>query len=154
MTTPVDEQTPEPEDDDNEVLDMRGVRKLRNENKRLRHLLRETEENRASDLARLAAAEKREVERQAAQVLVDPEDIWRTDEATQQGWVDEKFHEVIGDKVREAAEAIVASKPHLARPPQVAKPPSDRPIEVCARVPCRRRSRSHQRGLPRFAGSR
>ncbi len=53
------ELTPEPElveqidddiaDDNDEVLDMRGVRKLRNEAKRLRHLLREEQENRASE---------------------------------------------------------------------------------------------------------
>jgi hypothetical protein len=82
MTEP-NEPAPEVDDlaaDDDEVLHMRAVRKLRNENKRLRHLLRETEENRATDLARIAAFEKREVEREAAAVLVDPEDIWRTDE--------------------------------------------------------------------------
>jgi len=127
MTEP-DESLTEVNDDDDEVLDMRAVRKLRNENKRLRHLLRETEENRASDLARIAGFEKREVEREASAVLVDPEDIWRTDEATQQQFVDSQFHEVIGDRVREAAEAIIASKPHLAKP-NTSAPPSDRPLE-------------------------
>jgi hypothetical protein len=128
MTTPVDEPELEPDDNDEQPLDMRGVRKLRNENKRLRHLLRETEENRASDLARIAGFEKREVEREASSLLVDPEDIWRTDEATQQAFVDQQFGEVVGDRVREAAEAIITSKPHLARPP-TARPPTDRPVE-------------------------
>src|SRR6478752_7032326 len=95
MTEPV-EPTPEPDADDEQVLDMAHVRKLRGENKRLRHLLRETEENRASDLARIATYERREAERAAATVLVDAEDIWRhTDEQTQASFNDE-FGAIIG----------------------------------------------------------
>jgi hypothetical protein len=114
--------------DDEAPTDMRGVRKLRNEAARLRHLLREEQANRASDLARLAAYEKAEVERAAGTVLVDPEDLWRhTDEATQAEFNDE-FGSVIGDRVKEAAQAIAASRPHLAKP-NIAPPPSKQPIE-------------------------
>lgn len=109
-------------DDDEAVVDMRAVRRLRNEAKRLRHLLREEQENRASeqkhresDLARLAAFEKRDVEREAAQVLIDAEDIWRhTDAETQQSFNDE-FGEIVGDRVVEAAKRLASERPHLAR---------------------------------------
>lgn len=139
------ELTPEPElveqidddiaDDNDEVLDMRGVRKLRNEAKRLRHLLREEQENRASeqkhresDLARIAAFEKREVEREASQVLIDAEDIWRhTDLETQQTFNNE-FGEIVGERVVEAAKRLASERPHLARP-NTSPPPSDRPLE-------------------------
>ncbi len=102
-------------------------RKLRNENKRLRHLLRETEENRASDLARIAAFEKREVERQASALLIDPEDWRHTNAETQQTFNDE-FGQIVGDRVVETAKRFAAQRPHLAKP-NTAAPPSDRPLE-------------------------
>jgi hypothetical protein len=142
--TEVNEQpTPEPEPDpdvideladDDAPADMRAVRRMRAENKKLRHRLRESEANRAtaeegraSDLARLAALEKREIEREASALLADPQDIWRTDEATQQEFVDQQFGEVIPDAVRDAARLLIESKPHLAR--RATPPPSDRPVE-------------------------
>ena len=69
--------------DDDAPADMRAVRRMRAENKKLRHRLRESEANRVSaedaragDLARLAALEKREIEREAGAVLADPTDLW------------------------------------------------------------------------------
>ncbi len=131
---------PEPADVDDSEFDPRAreaLQKAQREAKNLRTRLHDTEarlraveDNRASDLARLAAAEKRDVEREAAQVLLDAEDLWRhTDEATQQAFVDEQFHEIIPDRVREAAAAIIAQRPHLAKPPAVTAPPTDRPLE-------------------------
>ena len=88
----VDTTAPEPEPDDDE-LDPRAraaIRKVNNEAHNLRTRLREVEEARESDLARIAAYEKAEVERAAATVLVDPEDIWRhIDAATQETFNDE-----------------------------------------------------------------
>ena len=125
--------------DDEQVVDMRGVRRLRAEAKKLRHQLRESEANRASenakhaadresDLARLAALEKAEIERAASAVLVDAEDLWRyVDEATQQTFNDE-FGAIVADNVVEAAKKLAADRPHLAKP-VVAPPPSAQPIE-------------------------
>jgi hypothetical protein len=106
MTEVNSEPTPEPDseldsevldelaDDDEQVTDMRGVRRLRSEAKRLRMLLREEQENRASEqasaLARIAEYERREVERAAAALLIDPQDVLRyTDEKTQAEFNDE-----------------------------------------------------------------
>ena len=64
------EDVAEPDDTD-EALDMRAVKRLRNENKKLRHQLREAQENYGGAAARLAAAERREIEREASSMLVD-----------------------------------------------------------------------------------
>ena len=77
-------------DDDEEPKDMRAIRKMRAQNKRSRHRLRESDANRqaaedarSSDLARLAAYEQQAIERAAAQVLADPADLMRlADEET------------------------------------------------------------------------
>ena len=136
MTEPIGEPIPEPTTelepdepagDDEQVLDMRAVRRLRTENQKLRHQLREAEENYGGAAARLAAAERREIERElASSLLIDPQDIWRSDTEVQQSFVDEQFREVIPDAVRDAAEAIIAAKPHLAKS---TPPPSSQPIE-------------------------
>jgi hypothetical protein len=142
MTEVNSEPTPEPDseldsevldelaDDDEQVTDMRGVRRLRSEAKRLRMLLREEQENRASEqasaLARIAEYERREVERAAAALLIDPQDVLRyTDEKTQAEFNDE-FGAVIGDRVKAAAQAIIEARPHLARSQ---RPPTDQPLE-------------------------
>ena len=148
-----EQPTPEPESDlepevideladDAAPVDMRAVKRLRSENARLRHRLREAEANRvtaeegkataeegrASDLARLAAMEKREVERAAEPYLADPSDLWlHTDEAAQREWVDQQFGEIIPDAVRDAARALVESRPHLAR--RATPPPTAQPLE-------------------------
>ena len=128
----VDTTAPEPEPDDDE-LDPRAraaIRKVNNEAHNLRTRLREVEEARESDLARIAAYEKAEVERAAATVLVDPEDIWRHIDAATQETFNDEFGSIVGDRVKEAAQAIVAQRPHLARPQ---RPPTDQPIEGVAR---------------------
>jgi hypothetical protein len=136
------EPTPEPDHvagDDDEVTDMAAVRKLRNEAKRLRHLLREEQANRASeaakhqaeresDLARIATYEKAEVERAAATVLVDPEDVWRHTSAEEQAAFNDEFGSIVGTNVVEVAKRLAAERPHLARP-NTAPPPTARPIE-------------------------
>jgi hypothetical protein len=123
--------------DDNaeEPQTIEAAKKLRSENRNLRQRLRDAERARDEvqaarevDLAKLAEYERREVERAAATVLVDPEDIWRhTDEATQAQFNDE-FGAIVGDNVVEVAKKLAAQRPHLARP-NTAPPPSDRPIE-------------------------
>src|SRR5262249_50664493 len=123
-------------DDSEPIKDMAAVRRLRSQAQRLRHRLREAEANRqaaedarAGDLARLAEYEKREVERAAAQVLIDPEDLMRyTDEATQAEFNDE-FGRIVADNVVAAAKRVIAERPHLAKPQAVEKPPTDRPLE-------------------------
>ena len=124
----VDTTAPEPEPDDDE-LDPRAraaIRKVNNEAHNLRTRLREVEEARESDLARIAAYEKAEVERAAATVLVDPEDIWRHIDAATQETFNDEVGSIVGDRVKEAAQAIVAQRPHLARPQ---RPPTDQPNE-------------------------
>ena len=118
--------------DDEQLVDMKQVRKLRNENARLRHRLKEVEASmgseRESTLARLAAYEREAVERAAATTLIDGEDIWRyTDEATQAEFND-AFGAIVADNVVAAAKRVIAARPHLARPPST-PPPTDRPIE-------------------------
>lgn len=121
--------------DDEPVTDMRAVRRLRTENQRLRHQLREAEANRASmeeahigDLARLSNLERRAVESTVADVLADPADLWlHTTEAQQREWIDQQFGEVIPDAARDAARALIESRPHLAR--RAMAPPSNQPIE-------------------------
>ena len=75
-----------------------------------------------------AEQQRAEVERIAGQVLIDPADVWRVNSDTSQAFIDAEFHKVSGDNVVEAAKALAASKPHLAKPP-AGPPPSDRPIE-------------------------
>lgn len=121
--------------DDDQVLNMRMAKRLRGENQRLRHKLREAESNReaaedarAGDLAKLANLEKREIERSVEGLLADPSDLWlHTSEAQQREWVDQQFGEVIPDAARDAARAIIENRPHLAR--RATPPPSDRPVE-------------------------
>jgi hypothetical protein len=138
MTEPIDEPTPAtepdaedtalPDDGDDEVQDLRAMRRLRTENKRLRHELREAQENYGSAAARLAAAQRREAERIAGEVLHEGSDLWRVDPELQQEFYDEEFGEVTRDRVVEAAKALAADKPHLGRPP-AGPPPTDRPLE-------------------------
>ena len=108
---------------------MRTVRKLRHEAAGLRVQLKEAKAANAQlegAAARLAALEHAEVERIAAEQLHDGADIWRVPAEAQQDWYDEEFNQLQPDKVREAVEALIAVKPHLAKPQ---RPPTNRPIE-------------------------
>jgi hypothetical protein len=130
--TPAPPETADADDDtiDDAVLDPRtkeALRKLRNENRSLRTRLRSTETDYEAAATQLAAAQHAEVKRIAAEVLVDPSDLWRAgvDMTT---FVDDEFKSIVADRVVETAKALAAEKPHLAKPP-TAPPPSNRPIE-------------------------
>jgi hypothetical protein len=118
---------------DDAPQNLEAARKLRSENRNLRQRLHEAESAAKVDVdaltARLAALERAEVERLAAQDLIDPADLWQTD-VTAQSFYDDAFTQIVPDKVRDATAALIKSKPHLARPPrQATPPPTDRPIE-------------------------
>lgn len=117
-------------DDDEPVTNMKAFRQARAEAQQLRQRLHEVETTEAGNAAKLAAYEKREIERAAAEVLVDPSDIWRLPAEAQQEWIDSEFGEVTASSVIESARALAADKPHLARPDTPpTPPPTDRPIE-------------------------
>lgn len=137
MTTePIGEPIPttelesdEPAGDDDAVLDMAAMRKIRREAAGLRKRVHELEADNERLITQQAAAERREIERQAAEVLVDPQDIWlHTSAEEQQAFVDSEFHEISRDRVVDAARALAESKPHLARP-VVTPPPTQQPVE-------------------------
>jgi hypothetical protein len=116
------------DDDDDEILDMKAVRKLRSENRNLQSRLHEVQSGYERIVTQHGALLRRGVEQEAEKYLYDANDIWRADPDTQKEFYDEQFGDIIGDRVAEAARAIAASKPHLARPPQ-GPPPTDRPLE-------------------------
>ena len=122
---------PESDEVDEDTLDPRAravMQKIRHEAAGLRARLHELESEHEGAVTRLSAMEHAEVERHAAEYLIDPSDVWRA-QPDLTAYYDAEFKQVVGDKVREAAEAVIASKPHLAKPPS-APPPSDRPIEA------------------------
>jgi hypothetical protein len=137
------EQVPEP---DAQVLDAAEVpeaaRKLRSEARSLRQRLHAAEDEiakrdaeiakRDTDIERLvtqaAARQRADIEAAAAEVLVDPQDVWRVDPERQQQFYDEQFGEISRDSIMAAAKELAASKPHLARP-NATPPPSAQPIE-------------------------
>ena len=126
------EPAPEPTepDDDDAVLDMAAARKLRNENRNLRQRLHAAETANAElegAATRLTALEHAEVERIAAQDLIDPSDLWSA-RPDLQSFYDAEFGQIVPDKVREATQALIAAKPHLAKP-NTAAPPSQQPLE-------------------------
>ena len=96
--------------------------------KSLRTRLRELEVDHEKAVSWVGAAHRREAERVASEVLHDGADIWRVDPELQQRFYDQEFGEVTRDSVIEAAKQLIASRPHLGRPP-TGKPPSDRLIE-------------------------
>lgn len=99
------------------------IRKLRKESQRLRDRLHAAELDAERAITQLGAMQHAEIERLAAEHLVDPGDVWRagTDFTNDLGEVDP-------EAIAEAAHALTAEKPHLAKP-QSAPPPSDRPVE-------------------------
>jgi hypothetical protein len=108
--------------------DLEAAKKLRSEAANLRRRNRELEADNERLITQAAAAQRREIERTAAEVLVDPTDVWRVDPELQQSFYDTEFGEISSDHVIAAAKALIASKPHLARP-NTAPPPTQRPIE-------------------------
>jgi len=130
MTEPNEPTTPpEPVDDVvDEPLTLAEARKLRRESAGLRRRLHDAEEQIGAEAARETAHQRAEVERIAAEHLVDASDIWRA-QPDLSAYCDEEFHEITRDRVVETAKALAAEKPHLARPQQISPPPTSRPIE-------------------------
>ena len=124
---PDDDAPDDISDDDLDPRARAALQKARREAANLRSRLHEAEETIGAAAAREMARDRAEVERLAAEHLVDAQDIWRQ-EPDIQAYYDGEFQQIVGDKVREAAQAIIARSPHLARP-NTAPPPSDRPIE-------------------------
>lgn len=100
------------------------IRKLRRENQRVRDRLRAAETDAERAITQLGALRHNEIERLAAEHLVDPADIWRAGA----DFTDDETGDLDPGKVGDAAQALISDKPHLARP-QSAPPPSDRPVE-------------------------
>jgi hypothetical protein len=131
--TPVDE--PDELDDDEQVFDMRAVRKLRRENSSLRsrihdfeEQLRDRDEQIGAQAAREAAHQRSVIEAAArAAGLIDPSDFLAAHPDPSE-FIDAEFRDVLPDKVAEAAAALLEAKPYLGRP--VGAPPSDRPLEA------------------------
>lgn len=108
---------------------LEAARKLRTENKRLRERLREMEGNYESAITRLGVLQHNEIERAAAEHLVDASDIWSA-QSDPAAFLDDEYSLVDPEKVAEAAKTLLADKPHLGTnynptPP----PPTNRPIE-------------------------
>jgi hypothetical protein len=121
-------QETEPEADDDTPMTLSEARKLRRESAGLRRRVRELEAEHVDyegAAARLSALEHAEVERIAAEQLIDGSDVWRV-QPDLTAYYDEEFKQVILDKVRDAVQALIESKPHLARP---VRPPTNQPIE-------------------------
>jgi hypothetical protein len=118
--------------DDDAVLDpkMRAhLHKLREEARTQRSRALAAEADRERLITQVAAAQHRDAEHVAAEHLIDQTDLWRyTDPDKQREFYDHQFGEIVPDRVAEAAKAIAAQKPHLAKP-STAPPPTDRPIE-------------------------
>jgi hypothetical protein len=110
---------------------MESLRKMRHEAAGLRAQLKEaraTIESLEGATARADALEHAEIERVAAEHLIDGADIWRVDTDTRQSFFDDEFHAITRDRIVEAAKKLASEKPHLGRLPS-GPPPSDRPIE-------------------------
>jgi hypothetical protein len=123
-------------DDDEQVLDMAAMRKVRHEAASLRRdrdglrtRVHELEEQLGAAAAREAASQRRDAERVAGEILHDPTDIWRVSAEVQQSFYDEQFGDITADNIVAAAKQLASEKPHLARPPS-GPPPSQRPIET------------------------
>lgn len=123
----------EPDSDDTRALDESGwhpeaiseIRKLRREAQHLRERSRTAEGDKERLITQIGALHHREVERIAAEHLVDPSDVWR---AGTTDFTDPETGELNPALVVEAAQSLAADKPHLARPSS-SPPPSDRPVE-------------------------
>ncbi|MBS1693178.1 MAG: hypothetical protein JST91_13265 [Actinobacteria bacterium] len=137
LSTPTTEPDPAPEtepaadggDDDQpeaSLHDLHRARAIRVENKNLRDRAKAAEQERDSLLNVVDTLRRGEVERLAAQHLRDPRDLLdRTSVAhflTEDGHVDPNL-------VTAAAQELIADRPHVAAPPPVTAPPTNRPIE-------------------------
>ena len=141
MTEPIDEptpDTPEPDvelGDDEAPRDMAAVRRLRAENNDYGTSFAKSRKTaaplRPRDSPRNGA---RRPNASPARCWSIPRTCGGVDAAAQQAFVDDEFGEIVADRVVESAEALAASKPHLARPPRDRHPQTD-PSKVCAPAP-------------------
>ncbi|BDB45385.1 MULTISPECIES: hypothetical protein [Mycobacterium] len=104
---------------------LEAAKRLRSENRNLRERLRTLESDYEAAVTRYDAMQMNEVQRVAAEHLIDPADIWTTGK---------DFYDEYGmpdpEKIATAATTLLTEKPHLGTnyKPTPA-PPSDRPIE-------------------------
>lgn len=103
------------------------VKKLRKESATYRTKLREAEATIEKATAQLSAMWHSEIERIASQNLRDGSDVWQvqSDPAAfigNNGAIDP-------EKVTQAAQELIESKPHYQAERKTAPPPTDRPIE-------------------------
>ena len=125
MSAPADDAPVTDAPADDEQLDLEAARKLRSENRNLRSRLKAAEEGHEANLAIQANHERAIIEAAAkAAGFYDPDDFIAL-HPDASDLVDE-FGTVIGDKVADAARAVLEKKPYLGRS---LRPPSDRPIE-------------------------
>jgi hypothetical protein len=89
--------------------------------------LHAAEEQYEATIAQLATLQRTEIERIGGEILVDGGDLYRHG-ADEETVYDEQFHQLMPDRVREAARAIAEARPHLAKR-DVGPPPTERPIE-------------------------
>ena len=113
-------------DDADDFTDLHAARKIRSENKNLRGRLRDAESERDGLQAVVDGFRRGEVERLAAAELHDARDLLDRHEVGE--FLDESGN-VDPGKVSAAARALTTERPHMAAPPVVTAPPTDRPIE-------------------------
>lgn len=113
-------------DDADDFTDLHAARKIRSENRSLRLRMRDAETERDGLRSVVDNLRRSEVERLAAAELHDARDL--LDRHELDDFLDEGGH-VDPARVRAAAGALIGERPHLAAPPVVTKPPTDRPIE-------------------------
>jgi hypothetical protein len=125
----VDSEPAAEDDVSDDELDPRTrayVAKLKKESQGLRARLRDAEEAVGAASARENVHTREAVAAAAAQAgLIDGNDLFIAHDPDE--FLDEQFRDVVGDRVAEATQALLASKPYLGRP--VGAPPSQRPLE-------------------------
>ena len=132
-TAPADESTAPaqnyaPADDSLDLPhNLDQAKNLRSENSALRQRMKAAEESFEQANTHLTAMRRNEVERLAADHLVDPSDLWNAHDDVNGFLTDDGTIDV--GKVAEAAQGIVSAKPHLAAEKKASPPPSARPIE-------------------------
>jgi hypothetical protein len=122
LSTAVDDPEPEVSDDRTRAY----IDKLKRESQSLRGRLRDAEELAGAAAARMDIHTREAVAAAAAQAgLIDGNDLFIAHPNSDE-FLDE-FHEVVGDRVADAAKALLAQKPYLGR--TVGTPPTDRLLE-------------------------
>ena len=117
MTEPIEQPEPEqlePDDDDEQVLDIAAVRKIRREAAVLCKRVHELEEQVGAQAARESAHQLEAVEAAAkAARFIDPSDFLAV-HPYPTPFLDEQFRTFSATASQEAARAVLEQKPHLA----------------------------------------